>query len=157
MVNSPASHLASIIPINALREGKMPRATVSRETERKELKTAPGDGNEEGGFVELRRMTYGEFLSRRDMISKMSFDGQGKDTKATMEMAQALVTQFEFKTCIVDHNLTDDNDKPIDFRSAKALAILDPRVGEEISHYIDEMNKWEPEEEGADPLPDSRD
>jgi len=151
------SNLAPVIPINALREGKMVKATVSRDSERRELKTAQGDGNEEPGFVELRRMTYGEFLSRRDMVSKMSFDGQGKDTKATMEMAQAVVTQFEFKTCIVDHNLTDDNDKPLDFRSAKSLSILDPRIGEEISTYIDEMNKWEPEEDGADPLPDSRD
>jgi len=135
----------------------MVKATVSRDTERKDLKTLPSMNGEEGGFVELRRMTYGEFLHRRDMVSKMSFDGQGKDTKATMEMAQALVTQYEFKICIVDHNLTDDNDNPIDFRSTKALSNLDPRVGEEISTYIDEMNKWEPEEDGADPLPGLRD
>ena len=136
----------------------MVKATVDTSyTERKDLKTLPGHGGEEGGYVVLRRMSYGEFLKRRDMVSKMSFDGQGKDTKATMEMAQEVVAAYEFKTCIVDHNLTDDNDKPIDFRSSKAFAILDPRVGEEIATYIDEMNKWDAEEDGTDPLPGSRD
>jgi len=136
----------------------MPRATVdTATTERKDLETLPPSNGEEGGWVELRRMSYGEFLKRRDMVSKMSFDGQGKDTKATMEMAQEVVTKYEFQTCIVDHNLEDHNGKPVDFRSSKAFATLDPRIGEEIATYIDEMNKWDKEEDEDAPLPSSED
>jgi len=136
----------------------MPRAVVDVGlTERYDLETLPANSIEEGGWVELRRMSYGEFLKRRDMISKTSFEGQGKDTKATMEMAQEIVTRYEFQTCIVDHNLLDANDKPIDFRSTKAFSTLDPRIGEEIASYIDKMNKWDAEEDGNDPLPPSED
>jgi len=157
-MNDP-SHLAPVIPLHGQREAtKMPRAVIDTKlTERKDLETLPPDNGEEGGYVELRRMSYKEFLQRRDMVSSLSFDGQGKDTKATMEMAQAVVTQFEFQTCIVDHNLLDANDKPLDFRSPKAFSQLDPRVGEEIATYIDEMNKWDRDSEGDDPLPVTED
>jgi hypothetical protein len=121
----------------------MPKATVdTTATERYDLKTC------EGGFVELRTMSYGEFLRRRDLLSKMSFEGKGKnDQKATIESANAVVAQYEFQACIVDHNLEDDNGKPLDFRSNRTFATLDPRVGEEIASYIDKMNKWDEESE----------
>jgi hypothetical protein len=118
----------------------MPKATVDTSvTERFELKTLPE------GFVELRRMSYGEFLKRRDMISKVSYEGQGRDTKATMEFAQEVVTRYEFQTCIVDHNLEDDNGKNIDFRSKQAFAVLAPTIGEEIAELIDKLNGFNEE------------
>ena len=126
----------------------MPKATVNtQETEKFTLKTLPGGEGEEDGFVVLRRMSYGEFLTRRDMVSKMSFEGQGKDTKAMMEMAQAEVARYEFQTCIVDHNLEDDNGQLIDFRSKRAFAILSPVVGEEIAELIDDYNGFNQETE----------
>lgn len=127
----------------------MPKATVNIDTERFELKTC------EGGFVELRTMTYGEFLRRRDMISKMSFKGQGKNTEAVMEMVNEKLAHYEFKTCVVDHNLEDDGGTKLDFSKAYALQRLDPRIGEEISTYIDKLNKWDENEDGEDPLSDS--
>jgi hypothetical protein len=134
----------------------MPVATVNtQDTTRFPLETL------EGGYVELRRMSYGEFLKRRDMISKMSFEGDGKDTKGFMEMAQEKVTQFEFQSCIVDHNLEEEGGKKLDFRTTRAIQILDPRVGEEISEIIDDENKFTGrDKEGnksgrVDPLGDS--
>jgi len=119
----------------------MPRATVDiSKTDRFELKTLPPSESEEGGFVVLRRMSYGEFLRRRDMISKMSMKGEGKNTEAIMEMANEVVTRYEFQTCIVDHNLEDENGKQLDFRSSKTFAVMDPVVGEEIAELIDEYN-----------------
>jgi hypothetical protein len=126
----------------------MPKATVNIESQRFELDTCPG------GFVELRTMSYGEFLKRRDMISKMSLRGQGKTSEAVMEMVNEKVAQWEFKTCIVDHNLEDDNGDKLDLAKPHAISKLDPRIGEEISSLIDEMNKWEKDEDN-DPLPSS--
>lgn len=122
----------------------MPKAVVDTTvTERFELETCPGDGTEEPGFVVLRRMSYDEFLRRRDLISKMSFEGKGDDQKATIESANATVALYEFNTCIVDHNLEDANGKALDFRTKRALTQLDPRIGEEISTIIDKQNKWD--------------
>jgi len=126
----------------------MPKATVdTAKTERFELKTLPASEGEEAGFVLLRRMSYGEFLKRRDMISKMSMKGEGKNTEAIMEMANEVVTRYEFQTCIVDHNLEDANGSTLDFRSAKTFAQLDPVVGEEIAELIDEYNGFNKDDE----------
>jgi hypothetical protein len=137
----------------------MPKATINvGETHRYDLKTLPAEGGDEGGFVELRVMSYGEFLRRRDLLSKLSFEGSGsKEQKATMEQANEIVAQYEFQSCIVDHNLEDDNGKQLDFRNNKAFRSLDPRIGEEIASYIDELNKWngEDEEDLADLKPTS--
>jgi hypothetical protein len=129
----------------------MPKATVNIESQRFELKTC------EGGFVELKVMSYGEYLRRRDLISKMSFKGQGKNTEAVMEMVNEQLTLFEFSKCIVDHNLEDDGGTKLDLTKAHALQRLDPRIGEEISTYIDRLNKWDEQndDEGNGPLSDS--
>ena len=130
----------------------MPRATVDiSETQTFELESVPG------GTIVLRRMTYTEYLRRRDMGARMAMQVKGggrrgrkrnqvddDELEAVMELANAAITEFEFKTCIVDHNLTDDNDRPLDFRSAVVFNTLDPRVGEEIGQLIDEMNTFEP-------------
>lgn len=134
----------------------MPKAVVdTTKTEKFELKTLPASETEEAGFVVLRRMSYGEFLKRRDMISKMSMRGQGKDTEAIMEMANEVVTRYEFLTCIVDHNLEDANGKQLDFRSPKTFTQLDPTIGEEIAELIDEYNGFNKADD-EDPLNSSQ-
>lgn len=167
-MNKPASHLYLAYSYDQeLKECKdaqpkgranMPKAVVSaKATEHKDLETLPPDPEtgEEGGFVELRYMSYGEYLKRRDMISNMSFKGEGKNTEAFMKMANEEVALYEFSTCIVNHNLEDENGNNLDFRSKRAFQMLNPRVGEEISNYIDEMNKWE--KDNDDPLVNSGD
>jgi hypothetical protein len=130
---------------------KMPKATVSIDTERFELTTLPAEGGEEGGWVELKTMSYGAFLKRKDMITKMSVKGQGKSAETLLEMANEKLTHYEFRECIVDHNLEDDGGNKLDFSKPTAIQRLNPRVGEEISTYIDKLNKFD-EQDGEDPL-----
>ena len=119
----------------------MPKATVStQETQRFDLKSC------EGGFVELRKLSYGEVLTRRQIATEISMrGGNRKDAKTTVELMAEETALFDFKKCIVDHNLEDDNGTKLDFRSKMALAILDPKIGTEIDTLIDGLNNFNPE------------
>ena len=123
----------------------MPFAGVSTATEHFDLKTV------EGGFVELRRMTYGEKLTRQDMV-KLSLEmGKGKDIKGEMAMANKMVTHSDFMNCIIEHNLEKDkNGTPFNFRDYNDFIRLDPRVGEEIDKLINSMNNFEESDEGKE-------
>lgn len=123
----------------------MPKATTNiNDTERKDLKTCPPDG-----FVVLRRLSYGEMIERRSLSGKLNLNatpgkgGKNQDVQAFIQMANRLVTEFEFRNCIVDHNLEDENGTPLDFRKPTTLSQLDPRIGDEISQYIDTMNQYD--------------
>ena len=128
----------------------MPRATIDTQaTERFELKSLPKTEDEEGGFVELRKMTYGQILERRDMGAKIAIEGLGdsrlreEDLKVTTEMIQKAVTEFEFKQAVVSHNLEDDHGTLLNFANPAIVHSLDPQIGQEISQLIDGMNQWE--------------
>lgn len=116
----------------------MPRATVSRDTVKKDLKNLPG------GWVELRTLSFEQMLERRDNAMRMSQEVQATNSKKArvdISLANKWATQFEFKHCIVDHNLTGDDDAPLNFSDPSSYAGLDPKVGQEIQRYIDELNK----------------
>lgn len=119
----------------------MVRATTSLETVRHELTSI------EGGWVTLKPMSYGQFLQRRDMAMKMGVSGQsaqrGVPEKLDVELIQAAVTQFEFKVCITDHNLEDENGRKLLLGEPADFQRLDPRIGQEISDLIDDMTQWE--------------
>lgn len=118
----------------------MPKATANtEETERKELKSCPG------GFVVLRRMTYGQFVARRE-LTKLSVSGQKKDFKGELAMASAAVSRFEFEHCIVDHNLEDADGRKLNLHGDD-FGRLDPRIGQEIEGYIGEMNNFADDDE----------
>lgn len=121
----------------------MPVATVSvEEIVKKDLKSLPG------GFVRLRYMSYGESLERR-AIMKLTINtkkGQ-KDLTGEMAMANARIQQYEYAHCVVDHNLTDEQDRPLDLHSERDLKRLHPRIGQEIEGYISDMNNFEDDEE----------
>lgn len=122
----------------------MPIATVQiGQTEEFDLKALPG------GKVTLRRMTYGQKLLRMQNTSKMSIAMQkGKgNVQGMMEMLQLQAALYDFKTCVVDHNLTDPQNRPLDFNSQMDVTSLDPRVGEEIATYIDKLNNFEEDDE----------
>lgn len=120
----------------------MPKATVDRNyREKVELKSCPG------GWVELRRMSYGEYLRRRDIMTNMKFQGEGDQAEAVMEAANTRVTQYEFKICITDHNLEDDEENQLNFAAQRAIQTLDPRIGNEIADAITKMNEFERVEE----------
>jgi hypothetical protein len=117
----------------------MPKATVSVEPEMHSLKSC------EGGWVKLRRMSYGERLHRTDIAMTMSMqqDQRAKTGKMEIKQAQTQVGAFEFSTCVVDHNLEKDDGQPLNFKNGQDFALLDGRIGEEISALIEEMHDWE--------------
>lgn len=121
----------------------MPKATIDTEyTEHKDLKTLPD------GYVILRRLSFGQVMERR-MFTKLEIEtgGRNKDLKGELAMANRRITEFEFKTCIVDHNLEDEGGRKLDLTKASDFNKLEPKVGQEIEAYISEMNNFEEDEE----------
>lgn len=122
----------------------MPRATVNTEdTTRYDLKTVPE------GFVVLRRMTYGQYVARRE-LTKLSVEssGRNKDFKGELAMANKLIAKFELEHCVVDHNLEDENGQKLVLHSERDFERLDPRVGQELETLIGNMNNFDDEPEG---------
>ena len=120
----------------------MPRATVDiGATDKFPLKTLPE------GYVVLRRMSFGQILERR-MFTKLEVEsgGKGKDLRGELAMANRRVTEFEFKHCIVEHNLEDDDGRPLNLSTVPDFNKLDPRVGQEIEALITDMNNFEEDE-----------
>lgn len=116
----------------------MVKATTSLDTVRHDLTTI------EGGWVELRPMTYGQFLRRRDMATKMAMNNPGRGIETVnIDMMQEAVTRYEFNVCIADHNLEDENGRKLTLSEENDFAKLDPRIGQEINGLIEEMTQWE--------------
>ena len=132
----------------------MPRATIDNTaTERFLLRSLPAMDGEEAGWIELKKLSYGQILARRDMATGMAIEGIDKsqdDMKATIDIIQKTVTEFEFKNCIADHNLEDANGTKLNFGNPTSLTDLDPQVGQEIGDLIDELNNWDADVQGKD-------
>lgn len=125
----------------------MPIATANVvDTERKELKSLAG------AFVVLRRMTYGQIVDRRALM-KLSVSGNQKDKNSIqgeMAMANRQITAFEYRHCVVDHNLEKEVNGAtvkLNLGDAEDMNLLDPRVGQEIEQYINDMNNFEDEDQ----------
>jgi hypothetical protein len=119
----------------------MPRATVSTEPIRVDLKSCPG------GWVTLRRMSHGQMLHRQDiaMALQMQQDRRSKTASMEVKQMQTEVGLFELKTCIVDHNLEDESGRKLNFSAPVDAGQLDGRIGAEIATKIEEMHDWETE------------
>ena len=107
-----------------------------------DLKSLPG------GYVKLKKLPYGMMLTRRAMVSKMTFEGdrKSKGMKGAMDLAAKEVTYFEFANAIVEHNL-EDGDRLLNLANPADIEKLDPQAGQEIGTLIDKMNNLEEEEE----------
>ncbi len=134
----------------------MPRATVDvTNTTRFELESLPKTEEDEGGYVELRKLSYGQVLERRDMGAKIAIEGltdsgRQEDLKVTTDMIQKAVTEFEFKHSIVTHNLEDEHGSLLNFTNPSSVWSLDPQIGQEIGSLIDDMNQWDSDLQGKD-------
>lgn len=113
----------------------MPRATVASQTEKFELKSLPE------GYVVIRRMTYGEKLGRTDNMMNMRTTTEDKEMEIRL-LSRKIAFQ-DFANLLVEHNLTDENDKPLNFKNAADVERLDPVIGDEIGQYIDKINSFE--------------
>lgn len=138
----------------------MPKATVNPETTRVDLKTLPE------GFVVLRTLSFHEMELRKDIAGRMYQEEKvanvkkgrkGRDDdemmRAYFESMNVKVTEFEFRNCIVDHNLFVDDAETqlIDFSKPMHTWKLDPKIGEEISNEITKLTQID--EDDVSPLP----
>lgn len=124
----------------------MPVATITQTDFKEELKSLPG------GYVVIRRMTYGERLTRQQMAMKMQMKGNNKrDSVIDIEVMNRLTTLWSFANLIVEHNLTAYNnprdpssgERPLNFRNVADVELLDTVVGEEVDRLIDRHNNFE--------------
>jgi hypothetical protein len=118
----------------------VPKATVNtNDTEKFALKSC------EGGEVTLRRMTYGQKLTRQQNAVKMTMEQERGKRNGTMnmDMLQHAATVFDFRACVVDHNLEDEAGQKLNLTNPLHIDMLDPRIGEEIAGFIDKMNNFE--------------
>lgn len=131
----------------------MPDVGIATEPVRRELESAPPDG-----FVMLKQLPYFDLLERRDKVTRLAMeaseDGES-DGRLIMETMQQWARVFDFRNCIVDHNLTV-NDQKVDFSKAESLRMIAPNVGKEIEALIDELNgEAKPDEDFTPPAPGS--
>jgi hypothetical protein len=118
----------------------MPRATVSMEPQHEDLKTCPG------GYVEARRMSYGELMTSQDLAYQVQMRASQEnpdDPEMGVTMSRIAVVEFQMKTCILDHNLDGDNGQKLDFKQARDVHLLDANVGQEIVQILDNMHNWQ--------------
>lgn len=123
----------------------MPRATANiEEKHRKDLKSCPE------GYVEARRLTYGEKLQRRAMVSGLRVESNKKGEKSDFAGEMKLITEestlYDFQKCILDHNLEDESGNKLNLVTKQDIARLDPRIGEEIDQFLSELNNFEDDE-----------
>jgi hypothetical protein len=112
--------------------------------------------------VELRTLSFHEMNMRQDIAGRMYQEHktpkkgqkqtQEEIVRGYFETMNVVVTEFEFRNCIVDHNLEDENGDLIDFTRPMQAWRLDPKIGAEISKSIDDLNQ-SPEDDDLVPLP----
>jgi len=112
----------------------MPIATVTKNTERLDLTTLPE------GYVVIRRMSFGEKLARQDEMLHMK---TGLDNQLEMSVSNKTTTLGDYANLIIDHNLTDENERKLNFKNPTDVMNLDPRIGDEIGAFIDKINSFE--------------
>ena len=105
-----------------------------------------------GAWVKLRPMSYGAKQHRKELAIADTRMRQVRGTGAqaqevAMNLMQRIVSEFEFRECIAEHNLEVAEGKPFDFKDPASLDLLPSPVGEEIDKYISQMNNFEDEED----------
>jgi hypothetical protein len=114
----------------------MPKATASKQGQRFDLKELPE------GYVVLRKLDYGEMLSRRNLgmgvTAPFKRDSDSIDMK--LDLSQEEVRVYEFSHMIIDHNLEDDAGRKLNMLDRSDINKLDPKVALEIEKYISELN-----------------
>jgi hypothetical protein len=117
----------------------MPRATVSTAPQRFELKTCPE------GWVKMRRMSYGELLTSQDMafqVQMKASENNSDEADMGISVTRAAISAFQINTCVMDHNLEDENGRKLVFSDDADVTSLDPNIGQELTKLIDDMHDW---------------
>lgn len=125
----------------------MPSAVVTNNVSEKILlKTLPPDG-----YVVVRRMNYGEELSRQSKATKLIVGGEdaksGKGFAGEVDIQTEAIAFWDFANLVVEHNCEDETGRTLNFKSVMDVKRLDARVGKEIGEIIDAFNAVEETDE----------
>jgi len=155
------------------REEQVPVATITQQVDTKQLTTCPG------GYVVVKRMSYGQKMHRTEMSGKMKIlsNKASRDALGEVDMMKAEVQRWEFANLIVDHNLEHQihtyadelcklgdcscPTRPLNFKNGEDVDLLQAQIGEEIAAFMDKLNNFEEEDEtknssgGSSPTSDS--
>ena len=114
----------------------MPKATASKVGKKFDLKELPE------GFVVLRKLNYGEMLSRRNLGMGVTapFKRDSDEIDMKLDLSQEEVRVYEFSHMIIDHNLEDEDGRKLNMLDRSDINRLDPKVALEIEVYINELN-----------------
>lgn len=107
------------------------------ETVRIDLKTLAG------GYVVLKRLSYGQKLYKKSLMKMTVQGGKGRDFAGELELVSEKAALFDFQHCVVEHNLEDRDGRKLDFSKIADVKKLDPRIGDEIGDAIDDLNNFE--------------
>lgn len=125
----------------------MPLAVVdSNFAEYIELSSCPG------GYVKLKKMTWGQIQERRQMVMKMTVNGNRRNNNTSINLASEAATQFSFVNSIVEHNLEKAEGVKLNFADTSDFRMLDSRIGDEIERAIDKLNDLNSDSDEEDEL-----
>lgn len=100
------------------------------------------------GYVVVRRMNYGEELQRSALATKITLGGvTGKDLGGEVDIQTEKLALWDFANLVVDHNITDANERKLDFRNEADVRALNSTIGKEIGEIIDNFNDAKNSEE----------
>lgn len=115
----------------------MPKAVAVDELHREELKSLPE------GYVVIREMSYGERLSRSNLMGAMKVLKDNKsDFAGEIAMQTEQMAYWDFANLIQEHNLEDADGRLLNFKNAADVKKLNPRVGDEVGALIDKWNSF---------------
>jgi uncharacterized protein (DUF305 family) len=74
---------------------------------------------------------------------KTAENGSSGDPDMGVSVTQAKILEYQFKICIVDHNLENETNQKLRFDSPEAVHMLDANIGQEINAQIEKMHRWD--------------
>ena len=97
-----------------------------------------------GAWVETRKMNHGERTYRGQISTEYTVQGflGREDTETQVRVVADAITQFDFKTCIVKHNLERASGKLLNLSDPKDIKALSGIVGAEIGAIINRENQF---------------
>ena len=126
----------------------MPVAVVTDPYVRFDLKTV------EEGYIIVKRMTYGQKMTRQQMAMKMKMQvgNRKEDSEIDIDMMNRLTSLWSFSNLIHEHNLTDEKERPLNFKNYADVEKLAGPIGEEIDTLIDKVNNFNEKDEDVENL-----
>lgn len=117
-------------------------------SEKMPVVSAPPDG-----YVVVRRMNYGEELSRSAKATKLLVGGSGNgkqnkdDFQGEVDIQTEAIALWDFANLIVEHNFQDVDGRTLNFKNVQDVKKLPANIGREIGTIIDDFNNVEESEE----------